>query len=514
MTHRIPTLKKMTTSNSSKSRTGKVSLPPPLEVRRLPVALESDHSKVVTRPFLPDAARIQRLFRRIGRLDDYEVDEVLAAVLKDYGHRHKNLERIFEENWRTGCHNAGWGTDSTESRRLLAGAYLTMEYAVESAAVFNPSIVPHPDQSSVAPGEQRFLMSLRATGEGHLSSVVFRTGTLTADRRMILDPAPRHVRRTRIDPNREYLKTVFHNKLSEMGVTGPIVQDVISRLDETFAIDELLAAVSDADRHRGNHAGAKSDLETIEWLARSNYQIKLDDDADISELVIFPMSEADAHGIEDLRLVQFVEDDGTICYHGTYSSYNGVHTLPTLFSTTDFHHLGFASLNGACSINKGMALFPRRINGHYVMCARIDGENLYIMYSDYVHFWETAERIQLPRSPWEMYQMGNCGSPIETPHGWLLLTHGVGPVRTYSISAILLDLENPRKAIGRLRQPLVVTSGDEREGYVPNVVYTCGAMIHGDELIIPYALADKSVRISAVELEPLIERLLSNRMTP
>jgi predicted GH43/DUF377 family glycosyl hydrolase len=480
-----------------------------LEVRRLPVALESDDSKVITRRFLPDANRIKGLFSRIEQMSDVLVQEVLATVESDYGHRHKNLEKTFENNWQEGCNQAGIGANWSPARRLLGGAYLTMEYAVESAALFNPSIVPHPDQSGVAPGSRRFLMSLRATGEGHISSVVFRTGIIDAGNNIKLDPPSEQHRRTHIDPDRQYLKPTFCRKLGEMGVHSWIVDTLMERLGETFGLDELEAAAANADEQVVGHAEFKADLETIVWLARSNYEIKLDKEAPISELVVFPMSEADARGIEDLRLVQFVDDDGSVEYYGTYTAYNGMHTLPMMVSTESFHNLHFSSLNGACSANKGMALFPRKIDGHYVMCARIDGEHLYIMYSDYVHFWETAERIDFPRSPWEMYQLGNCGSPIETPEGWLLLTHGVGPVRTYSIGAILLDLENPRKVIGRLRQPLIMSSGDEREGYVPNVVYTCGAMINNGELIIPYAVADTSVRMAAVDIQHLVTRLLA-----
>jgi predicted GH43/DUF377 family glycosyl hydrolase len=247
----------------------------------------------------------------------------------------------------------------------------------------------------------------------------------------------------------------------------------------------------------------------MHWLARENYRLELPPKADISEMVVFPQSDNESIGIEDLRLVRFVDDDGSVTFYGTYSAYNGSHVLPQLMETKDFHNLHMHTLNGACVQNKGLALFPRRIGGHYCMCSRLDGENLFIMYSDIVEFWESAELLQVPKYPWEFMQIGNCCSPVETEAGWLLLTHGVGLMRGYCIGAMLLDRDDPLKVIGHLSEPLIVPTDDEREGYVPNVVYTCGAIVHGHCLFRPYAMSDSATGFAVVPLDKLLNRLVN-----
>ena len=256
------------------------------------------------------------------------------------------------------------------------------------------------------------------------------------------------------------------------------------------------------DTHRG--------IDFLMWVTRSNYRIQMPPRADLTQLVLYPVMQEEAHGVEDLRLVRFVEQDGAVEYVGTYVAYDGRRTLPMLIRTRDFREIEVHSINGAAALDKGMVLFPRRINGHYVMCSRIDGENLYIMYSDLLHFWESAECLAGPNATWNLLQVGNCGSPLETPEGWLLLTHGVGPMRTYAIGAMLLDLDNPIRIRGRLRAPLLRAAPAEREGYVPNVVYTCGSMIHGGTLYIPFALADRSTTMCTVAVEELVRCLLDS----
>jgi predicted GH43/DUF377 family glycosyl hydrolase len=326
-----------------------------------------------------------------------------------------------------------------------------------------------------------------------------------------IDPLPAKLHRSRIAPDRNYNRSIFRRKLVEMGITGSGVADrVLGPLGERFTLSDLNRQVDNVRAQ--NHLDVRSQevLRTIMWLGQSNYHVDLAHDASLSELVIFPMSEEQSNGLEDLRLTRFVDDDGTVCYHGTYTAYNGVRTLPMLLHTSDFRRIEFASLNGAAIANKGMALFPRKINGEYVMCSRIDGENLFISKSNSVHFWETAEKLIAPRLPWELMQIGNCGAPIETDRGWLLLTHGVGPMRTYAIGAMLLDLENPLKIIGHLREPLITPGETDREGYVPNVVYTCGAMAHLGQLYIPFAVADKSTSFVVVEINELVDRLVKS----
>jgi predicted GH43/DUF377 family glycosyl hydrolase len=294
-----------------------------------------------------------------------------------------------------------------------------------------------------------------------------------------------------------------------MAIDQTAVDAVMKRLPDRFTLMGLEHAIDESLAKHPDVMQLEDTKEGIRWLARENYQLLLPEEADISQVVIFPQSDNERRGIEDLRMVRFVDDDGSVTYFGTYSAYDGYRVLPQIMETTDFRNLRIHTMNGACVQNKGMALFPRRINGHYVMCSRIDGENLYIMYSDIAQFWESAEMIRSPQHAWEFMQMGNCGSPLETPAGWLLLTHGVGPMRTYSIGAMLLDLEDPRKVIGHLDQPLLMPTEEEREGYVPNVVYTCGAIIHDEHLYMPYAMSDSAAGFAIVELEKLLERLVS-----
>jgi predicted GH43/DUF377 family glycosyl hydrolase len=484
-----------------------------LPVRRLPIRLEGDDRRVILRPFVMSHGRVRTLFERLHAMPEEAVVKLLVEVTSSFADRHVKLVASFEEHFKIGLELTGWNRPWSKPRQDLAGAYMTMEYAVDSAALFNPSIVAHPDQFGLPAGAVRFLMSLRATGEGHVSSIVFRTGTISADLAVDIDPLPKKLSRSRVAPDRSYERGLFARKLGEIGVNGPITELVMRKLPERFALRQLSSAVEQARKETGGIAQAGETLTTIVFLAQSNYHIDLEPGTPISELVIFPMSADESRGIEDLRMVRFVEDDGSIVHYGTYTAYNGFRTLPMMMCCHDFRRFEIHSLNGSAALNKGMALFPRRIGGNYVMCSRIDGENLFISYSDNVYFWEHADRLIAPKFPWELMQIGNCGSPIETPAGWLLLTHGVGPMRCYAIGAMLLDLHDPLKVVGHLREPLIAPLGEEREGYVPNVVYTCGAMVHANHLLIPYAQADKSSGIAAVELSRLLDRLIDSKAT-
>ncbi len=481
----------------------------PLEVRRLPIRFEGDDRRVITRPFCPTSeARIRTVVERVCRLSEQEVEHTLAQVLKNFESRHHDLESDFEEYYQTAVSLIDRPDGISRTRRLLIGSYFTMEYSIQSCALFNPSIVPHLNQSGIPEGAVRFLMSLRAAGEGHISSLVFRTGVIEADHTVRFDPLRQFSRRVRRSPDKLYEKRLFRRKLHDIAIDESAVNLVMERLPEEFTFAQLERAVAGAVQAESHRFQLEETIEGIFWLARSNYQLELPGDVGASEVVIFPQSDNEQQGIEDLRMVRFVEDDGSATYFGTYTAYNGYRVLPQLMETSDFRRIGIHTLNGARAQNKGMALFPRRIGGHYVMCSRIDGENLYIMYSDMVHFWETAELLQTPQYPWEFMQIGNCGSPLETPEGWLLLTHGVGPMRRYCIGAMLLDLNHPLKVIGSLDEPLIMPTEEEREGYVPNVVYTCGAMIHGEYLYVPYAMSDKATSLAFVPLDTLLERLV------
>ena len=483
---------------------------PPLDIQRLPIRLVGDERCVITRPFFPSGeTRIGHVLEQVNQLSEPEVRRVLGEVFDDFGDRHRDIEAVFEEQYEAIVAQTGRPNDISRERQLLIGAYFTMEYSIQSAALFNPSIVLHPDQSGIPPGAVRFLMSLRATGEGHISSVVFRSGVIEPNHTISFDPPSRSFRRGRLSPDRRYEKWLFQRKLRDIGLDARAIEVVMDRLPDHFAFGQLEHAVAETRETDPQAFQGEDIIEGILWLARSNYQLELPRDAHASEIVIFPQSENESGGIEDLRMVRFVDDDGSVTYFGTYTAYNGYRILPQLMETTDLTHINIHTLNGAMAQNKGMALFPRPIGGHYVMCSRIDGENLYIMYSDMVHFWESAELLQTPKHPWELIQIGNCGSPVETPEGWLLLTHGVGPMRRYCIGAMLLDLDDPLKVIGSLNEPLLAPTAEERDGYVPNVVYTCGMMVHGDYLYIPYAIADKVTCMACVPLDDLLDRLVS-----
>ena len=481
----------------------------PIPVRRLPVTFTSDSRRVITRFFDPGGeARYQSIVDRVAELPDEEVARLLELVLQRFRTRHNNIAAVFEEHYRNVMAVVSASDALDQSRRLLIGSYFTLEYSIESAALFNPSIVAHPIQGELPEDAVRFIMSLRATGEGHVSSIVFRTGVIHSDNGIEMDPPSRLAHTIRVFPDKQYDKQVFHRKLRDIVGHEEAVALVMDRLDESFTMTQLEHAITSAREATPETFHAEETLQGVRWLAQSNYQLKLSHDAQVSEMVIFPQTSNESRGIEDLRMVRFVDDDGAVTYYGTCTAFDGYRILPQLIETTDFLTIGVHTLNGARVQNKGMALFPRRIGGHYVMCSRIDGENLYIMRSDIVHFWESAELLQTPRSPWEFVQIGNCGSPLETPEGWLLLTHGVGPMRTYCIGAMLLDLEDPLKVLGILDEPLIMPEEQDRDGYVPNVVYTCGAMIHKGYLYIPFATSDTTTRFATVRLDQLLDRLM------
>jgi predicted GH43/DUF377 family glycosyl hydrolase len=366
-------------------------------------------------------------------------------------------------------------------------------------------LVPHPDQSHLDKGSLRFIMSLRATGEGHVSSIVFRSGVLDSHNTFIFDPTSDYVETPDVHLDPVYDRHFFRLKLKEMGAGNEITAHVLDHLPENFTysglknkIDELLTnPVFPLARQNET-------FEIMYWLANSNYEMYFRPDHLISERVIFPVSKNESRGIEDARFVQFFDDNGEVTYYATYTAYNGLRILPQLIETKDFIKFNILTLNGKAVQNKGMALFPRKIDGRYVMLSRQDGENNRIMFSDNIHFWQKSEIIQEPTRPWEFIQIGNCGSPLETDEGWIVLTHGVGPMRQYCIGAMLLDLENPAKIIARLEGPLLAPREEEREGYVPNVVYTCGAIIHHNELVIPYGMSDFMSGMATVGVKELI----------
>lgn len=473
------------------------------------VTLLPESARVILRPFLPGTAhQISAVIGRALAATEDEVDAQLRDVLREFEGRHLKLESILRSHYERVRRHVFTDRPLSPARELLIGALFSNEYALESAAIFNPSIVPHPDQGGVPPGGLRFIMSLRATGEGHISSIEFRTGQIEAGGGIALDPVSRFVSAPDVVQNPGYDRKRFIIKLAEMGFADEFADAVLAPLSETFTRTDLkksMAAVKASAL-----AGARSllrTLECIQWLADSNYELVFAETLAVSERIIFPVSPNESNGIEDARFVRFVEDDGHVMYYATYTAYNGRAILPQLIETPDFLRFRILTLNGSAVQNKGMALFPRRIKGCYVMLSRQDDENLFVMFSDSPHYWADPRLILRPAEMWETVKIGNCGSPIETEAGWLVLTHGVGPMRKYCIGAALLDLDDPTKVIGRLREPLLSPEGQEREGYVPNVVYSCGSLLHRDQLILPFAVSDRSSAIASVQLQDLLTAL-------
>jgi len=405
-------------------------------------------NRVLIRPFGLPPERVKRVTEKVMLLNDSAAEKRAAEMLASFEPRHRNFREYIRQRYETMA--APILTDAgpiSENRKLLIGSYFACEYSLEAAALFNPSIVWHPDQSGVVEGERRFVMSLRSTGEGHISSISFTSGTVNRSGEIRLDPS-----------------TPFAD-------TGEYITD-----------------------------GLDGDLL---------YQVRFDSDVPLSDRVLFPAHASEGRGMEDARFVQF--SDGTDSrYFATYTAYDGSNIVPQFIETLDFLNFNVGRLNGGEVSHKGLALFPRKIGGKYAMLSRQDNENNYIMFSDDLRQWDHKELLLEPKEPWEFVLVGNCGSPIETEHGWLVIHHGVGPMRTYTISAFLLDLEDPRKVIGRLTEPILLTDGEDRDGYVPNAVYSCGSILNGDQLIVPYAAADYVTEFAVASVKELLEELLAS----
>ncbi|MEI8037175.1 MAG: glycoside hydrolase family 130 protein [Verrucomicrobiota bacterium] len=482
----------------------------PIHLVRHEIMLLPESTRVLIRPFIPASAqRIMTILGRVLALSEDEVIEKMQDVHQEFHARHYDIEELLWEHYLKVQPHIFTQRTLSRPRQLLIGAFFSGEYSLESAALFNPSIVPHPDQSGIPAGALRFIMSLRATGEGHISSIEFRLGVITPDGHIQLDPISRFVTVPEIVPNPSYRKQSFIDKFHEMGFDNDYVNAVMDPLDGEFTRSELNQSVATVRHH---HQPATHDLqrtlECIQWLADSNYEIRFSAKLGLSERIIFPVSANESNGIEDARFVRFADDDGAIMYYATYTAYSGRAILPQLIETKDFLHFRVLTLNGSAVQNKGMALFPRRIDGCYAMLSRQDDENLYIMFSDNPHYWNDPQILLRPAEVWESVKIGNCGSPIETAAGWLVITHGVGPMRKYCLGAALLDLRDPTKVLGRLREPLLSAEGNEREGYVPNVVYSCGALLHDGNVILPYAMSDLATAIVSVPLDELLAMLL------
>ncbi len=476
---------------------------------RTGIVLLPDKSRVLSRPFeLVNRERVLRIVARVSALSDAEARAEARAVLARFESRHPNLRAWLASRFEEVRPFLATDRPLAEEHRLLLAAHFTLEYSIEAAALFNPSIVPHPDQSGLPKGALRFVLSLRATGEGHISSIVFRSGIVSADGAIqVLPPSPL-VRPPHVIQDPAYDKPLFSQKLQELGLLDPLAGAILASLPDTFTQPELAAALDRARRtNRALTADARATLHHMLALARANYEIQFESGDRISERVIFPHTPAESRGIEDARFVAFRNDDRSTSWYATYTAYDGQVILPQLLETRDFCRFRVSTLNGPAVENKGFALFPRKVNGLYAMISRQDGENIFLMFSDHPHFWYEKRLLMRPTFPWEFVQLGNCGSPIETPDGWLLLTHGVGAMRQYAIGAALLDLHDPSRVIGRLPHPILTPDGAEREGYVPNVVYSCGALVHAGRLILPYAMSDHASSFATYPLDELLAEL-------
>jgi len=473
-----------------------------VNVTRSELVLHPDRRRILARPFCPPSRqRGAKICAQVLAMPESEVRALLRQVESEFGDRHLKIEEFLIRRFEQLPSWVPPGETLSVDRQMLLGAYFTHEYSLEAAALFNPSIVPHPDQSDVPEGSLRFILSLRATGEGHISSITFRTGYLDAACSITISDPTRYSLEPAQVPSASYEKALFARKIGELGLAGDFTRHVLEGLPEAFTLEELRTAIaSTTERLDARGQDSVSVARKTIVLAQSNYEVQFAPNTRLSERVLFPVSPSQSNGIEDARFVRFRNDDGLSTYYATYTAYDGKMILPQFIETPDFLHFKFITLNGPAARNKGMALFPRKIGGRYAMLGRQDYENIYVIFSDHLHFWHDAKLVVRPKYPWELVQIGNCGSPIETEAGWLVLSHGVGPMRKYCIGAFLLDRDDPTRVLGRLREPLITPSENEREGYVPNVVYSCGGLVHGKTLVIPYAMSDYATTFATVAL--------------
>jgi predicted GH43/DUF377 family glycosyl hydrolase len=482
-------------------------------VTRSPQRLEANPSRVITRLFVPgqegfeyQESRAGAVLARILALDEGQVRSALDDVVIRFNGRHSDLAGTFRRHARELADRLDPGRELSEARKLLLGATFTSEYAIEGAALCNPSIVVHPDQAGTVAGSLRFVMSVRGIGEGHRSSIGFRTGVIDAAGGITIDdPAPFAT----VGAAEPALldAAVFRSELARVDDAGEAADYVLDRLGERFtqaALNEQFARLQTSLSTRRH---AKETISSLRSIAERTYAVEFSDSTTLSERVLWPSIGAEQAGLEDARFVRFIDDDGSTTYYATYTAYSGSRISQQLLETTDFQSFTSAPIVGHAAANKGLALFPRRIRGRFAAMSRSDRESNTVAYSNHLSVWTSALPCQSPTRAWEVLQLGNCGSPIETDAGWLVLTHGVGPMRTYSIGAILLDLDDPTRILSQLPQPLLSPATDEQDGYVPNVVYSCGALVHADTLVLPYGISDAAIGIATVPLPELLAAL-------
>jgi predicted GH43/DUF377 family glycosyl hydrolase len=488
-----------------------------IAVNRKEIVFRPDATRVIARFLYMNDERSLTAIRSVLNMSENETSFALSQVLRDYSMRHRNISKIFEKHFNKLSYlfdELGLKPGKvSQSRKALIGSYFTMEYSIESTAFFNPSIVEDPDQSELGPDEKRVILSFRAIGEGHISSIVFRSAIIDKNNNLIIEPVGKMLAEAERIKRHIYNKQSFIKKLDEMSVFNNKISPVfvLEKLGDSFTYGELKKAVEETRKTHQLSPNKELIINQMMWLALSHYEIEFSIDSAISERVIFPISDTERNGMEDARFVKFIEETGEVTYYATYTAYDGMSILPKLLATKNFYHFKGLPIHGELAHNKGMALFPRKIDGKYAMLCRIDGVNNYIAYSDNINIWREAKLIQKPKYIWEVIQVGNGGSPIETEEGWLVITHAVGPMREYVLGASLYELDNPEKEIGRLKTPLLVPNNEEREGYVPNVVYSCGSIIHNRNLIIPYGMSDYASTYASINLNELLNELKNSR---
>jgi predicted GH43/DUF377 family glycosyl hydrolase len=477
--------------------------------KRSPLRLAADPSRVVNQLFVPGQegfelqdSRAGVVVRRILALAERDVQECLDDVITRFDGRHRDLIGTFRRHAEVLADRLHPGPELSEARKVLLGAAFTSEYAIEGAALCNPSMVAHPDQTGTAEGSLRFVMSVRGIGEGHQSSIGFRTGTVDATGDVVVDEMAPFASTGKVT---EALLdgAVFRNELARREAADY----VLNALGDRFTRADLEEQLDTLQIHIRTRGRARATIGEIRSIADRSYCVEFADDISLPERVLRPAMAAEAAGVEDARFVRFVDDDGTVTYYATYTAYSGSHISQQLLDTRDFTSFTSRPIVGRAAANKGLALFPRRIGGRFAAMSRSDRETNTLAYSDDLLVWANSVPCQQPVNAWEVLQLGNCGPPIETDVGWLALTHGVGPMRTYNIGAVLLDLDDPSRIIGRLRRPLLTPAPDEQNGYVPNVLYSCGALVHAETLVIPYGISDAAIGFATVAMPTLLEAL-------
>jgi predicted GH43/DUF377 family glycosyl hydrolase len=485
-------------------------------VDRTDIVLRGNPDRVLCRLFIPGeeelirgTSRARELVARVMALSEDQVEATLERVLIDFGTRHRHLEHHLGEHYAAVAGLMENGDRASHARRTLIGAYLTQEYAFESTAYFNPSLTIHPEQSGTRAGELRVIMSIRAVGEGHISSLIFRTGTLHPDGDITIDlPSPfASTRATRFTALR---RRILQQALTDAGLDSADLQFVLGMLPDTFTPEELVSRLN-ALSHPVVEDEHQAFTKLLNGLSTSSYEVDFDPSTDLSERVLWPTSTDERRGIEDARITRFTDDVGQVIYRASYTGFDGMRVVSRILETTDFRTFTSMPMSGTAVRNKGVAFFPRLIEGMYVALSRWDRESNSIAYSVDGYHWDDYVTYHVSTEPWELTHVGNCGPPMETESGWLVLTHGTGPMRRYAISALLLDLADPSRVIAKFPGPLLTPQADERNGYVPNVVYSCGGLIYRGSLVLPYGISDCATRIARVNVEHLLGRMEPTR---